>query len=288
MADEPLPEVTPADEAAMREGAPAEPVETPVVPEAPQVAPEVEKAPEAKPEAKAEDEKKRDVVPLATLLEERKEAKDRERRMEDRFQQFVQRFAPKPEETKPAVPDFDTDPLGAIKHDRETSQQRMDRLEQRFQAEDQRTQLRSFVEGHEAEFRKTAPDYDAAIAHVVASRGEELAMLGANPEQIRATLQQEAQTIAMVAAQNGKNPAEVMYGFAKTRGYRKAEAKPETEARSQVETLQRGAAASRSLGTAGGSPAESGLTLKALADMPLEDFAKISDKDFERAMTRAQ
>jgi hypothetical protein len=285
---ETLPEITPADEAAMRsdETAPAapQPVDTPATPE-----PEAKDAAgaEPKPEPKAEPEKEpKTVVPLAAMLEERKEHKRQIERMEERFQQLVQRFAPAQQPAAPPKPSVDEQPVEVLRD----IVQRVERQDIERQQMAQQAQLADALTAAEMQFAATVPDYEDATQHYTQQRAQELALFGNSPMQIREIMRNEALGIAQVAFQQGRNPAELAYSLAKQRGYagKKAEAPkaPEPDAQRQIETLAKGSAASMSLGTAGGAPNEGGLSLKALADMSNEDFAKISDADFMKAMMR--
>lgn len=287
MSDEALPEITSADEAAMRESAPAAP--DPAVTPSPAVTDTKEAAgaepkPEPKAEAKPEGEREPKTVPLAALLEERKEAKERERRMEERLAQVIQRFAPQQQAQQPQKPSVDEQPVEVV---RELAQWR-DQVEQHQVRQAQQQQIVNVLTASEAEFAKTTPDYNDAAAFLRTGRAQELAALGFAPHEIQNSLVHEAMTITQRALQSGRNPAEVAYSLAKARGYtgKKAEAQaPAVE--KQIETIARGAAASQSLGTAGGAPNEGGLSLKALADMSNEDFGKISDADFMKQMMKA-
>ena len=85
-------------------------------------------------------------------------------------------------------------------------------------------QLGAVMNSSEAQFRETTPDYDAAINHVVQARAQELSYFGLSPAQINETIAQEATDIVRAAVQQGRNPAELAYAIAQSRGYRPAQA----------------------------------------------------------------
>src|SRR5208337_1715706 len=71
----------------------------------------------------------------------------------------------------------------------------------------------------ESEFVRATPDYGAASDFLRQSRDAELAALGMPPQQRLASIQAEAVQLAALALQANRNPAELVYSLARSRGY---------------------------------------------------------------------
>ncbi len=75
----------------------------------------------------------------------------------------------------------------------------------------------------ERAFTEKNPDYVEASNYLVRSRDSELQAMGiADPQQRAALIQQDAIGLALLAKQQGKNPAAVIYENAKLRGFKSA------------------------------------------------------------------
>jgi len=141
-------------------------------------------------------------------------------------------------------------------------------------------QLGSFMGQSEAEFRKTKPDYDAAIDHVVQARARELSFYGLTPAQIQATIAEEATDIVRAAVAQGRDPAELGYQIALTRGYVPKAADTETKpngsggAQAVLDAIEKAKAAGKSLGSGGGA-ASPNLTAEAVAALSPDEFEAI-------------
>lgn len=248
-----------------------------------------EPAKEAKPktEAKAEkpeDEKEGKHVPLATLIEERREfqrkMEDRERRDAERdakLELMARRFT-MPQQEPPKAPSWDEDPLAAGK----TLDQRVAQMEQQTQRQNQEQQFIRHVATVTSQYAATVPDYKDAYTHAVTTRVAELRALGCPENQIATTIQRDELMIAQQALQQGKNPGELIYAYANARGYKKAEAqaeKPEQSATEKLETIERGQTAARSLSGNGAAPAAK-LTLKDLDSISEDQIANMDEKTF--------
>lgn len=142
-------------------------------------------------------------------------------------------------------------------------------------------QLGSFMGQSEAEFRKTKPDYDAAIDHVVQARARELSFYGLTPAQIQATIAEEATDIVRAAVAQGRDPAELGYQIALTRGYvpkaaEQTQEKPNGSGGAQavLDAIEKAKAAGKSLGSGGGA-ASPNLTAEAVAALSPDEFEAI-------------
>ena len=109
-------------------------------------------------------------------------------------------------------------------------------------------------------------------------------------------VQQYEIAIVSKAFQDGVNPAERLYAFAETRGYKKADPTPVVdpavaaqekaaaamgEAAKKLGTIARGQAAGKSLSGAGGASVDT-MTIESLLAMDDEEFGKLSPKAFRR------
>jgi hypothetical protein len=83
------------------------------------------------------------------------------------------------------------------------------------------TQLVSNVSAKEQEFLKTTPDYYDAVTHIRTVRASQLQMLypQATPEQITRQITIEEVGAARQLLQQGGDPAQFAYNYAKTMGY---------------------------------------------------------------------
>lgn len=204
------------------------------------------------------------MVPHAALHEERERRKEMERRLTEEAQQrrvleertnlLLQRIA-QPQQEAPAepLPKPEQDPFGYLTgtlqrqgSDIETVRQQLAVRQQQEQHAAAVAQIQQQAMALEAEFRSATPDYDAAVAHLRATRARELEIAGfADPMQRHNLLSQEALGIAARAMQSGRNPAEMIYEIAKHRGYQRPEAQApqQTPTETPAERIQRAAAA---------------------------------------------
>lgn len=243
----------------------------------------------------------KDVVPLATLLEERTARKAAEKATQDQaienarlaervnlINQAIeanQRQPQKPQKVE--VPDPEKDALGALKaitHNNKLTEEENKILQDFRQKTERETQSRnyineiaSFAKQQEDEFVKTNPDYQEATGYLMNSRLQELMLYGATEQQARQQIASEIINIGETAKKTNKNAAEMLYKFAGARGYQKkaatAQVPTETEKLAAIEAGQR---ANRSLGdlAGGASPSTAKIDAKTLATMSEAQFAK--------------
>lgn len=228
-------------------------------------------------------------VPLAALLEERREWKERYASLEkqlttqaelnakgqERLEKLAQAIAGKQADST-APPQFEHDPLGNLKYGTETALNTVQELkqwkEQQEAEQKQRVQFESFrsaVNSREQDFAKDHPDYWQAAEHVVKAQKEMLELYGVPPEQLNAALAQQISAIAANALRAGKNPAEVTYELAKRQGFRAGQKQPD------IATLAKGVEAAKTVPS--GKESFSEMSLEALAQMADEDFDKLVD-----------
>lgn len=248
----------------------------------------------AKPAAAAEPpaDTRPKFVPHAALHEERTRRQALERELAEL------RRGPPAEPAKPAI-DVETDPIGALREIREWQAGQAQR-------EDQHRQMQEFtqrVQAHEGDFAAATPDYGKAIEHLRTARANELKALGMPEQQILQQLYKEAMDTANVAFQNGRNPGEVFYELAKTRGYVLAVSPPEptpaaetiapvaedtalakkkADSDAALDRIARGQQAGRKTAGAGGDPPSNEMTLEALANLTGAAFDAAMEKHGKR------
>lgn len=139
-------------------------------------------------------------------------------------------------------------------------------------------QLGSLMSASENDYRQAQPDYDQAIDHVVQARARELALYGLQPAQIQQTIREEVIDIVRSAVAQNRNPAELGYQIALSRGYRPAQGgdAPAPQpvngaAAARVAAIGAARAGSQSLGQAAGSTPQT-LNADAIAAMSADEF----------------
>ncbi|MFM9928203.1 hypothetical protein VLK31_34910 [Variovorax sp. H27-G14] len=253
---------------------------------------------EAAPERVAEPTEQRDLeapktVPLAALHESRERLKEERRAREEaerqstlRFQLLEQRLhqlaspppqAPSRQDDPVAYFDHQINELRSVAHN---SVQQNNELRQALQAQAQEDQMTVMIRASESEITKTTPDFLDAINHMRVGVEREFEAYGIDPVEAKARAAHQFKAMAFQALQMGKNPAEMAYQLAQARGYQKPTTQPDAAAKLAAEG--RGVAASRTLGN--GGQAAGRLTLESLSQMSDEDFAKVKDSDWRRAM----
>jgi len=175
---------------------------------------------------------------------------------------------------------FDNDPLGYMKNkidgmEQMTAQQQA-QYQQAMQQQQAIANLNNWAGTQVNEFATKHEDYGDALNFVMEKRAEQLRFfneqMGVNTP-IEQILQQESFNLIAQAAQMGKNPAEIVYNMAKSQGYKK----PETEAKSKLDTINKGQAASQSL---------AGTTSNPDVKPNVSDISGMSDEEFDAYWAR--
>lgn len=133
--------------------------------------------------------------------------------------------------------------------------------------------LGTLMASSEAAYRESKPDYDAAIGHVVQARAQELQLYGFTPAQIQQAIAEEATDIVRSAVAQGRDPAELGYQIAVSRGYRPdaAQQSANGSAAATIEAIAKAQGQSRSLSQAAGATPQA-INLEAIAAMSPEEF----------------
>jgi len=250
--------------------------------EAAEAAPEPEPSPEKPPAGH---------VPLSALHEERERRKELQARLEA-LEQKLARPA-EPEADPDPEPDKGEDLAGWLEWRARQVEGRAEKLEQ-AQAEAQQAAQRNEAMAHvrqtvaqrEQAFRTEHPDYDAAYDFARETERRRLAEV----EGVTDAAQQDAiiaraeQQLVMTALQQGRNPAEIVYNFAKFHGYDPSPREGSRGFGSQAPRQDKPAnpaapapkpAPPKSLGAARTAPAGDGLTPESIAAMPDAEFTKL-------------
>lgn len=205
-------------------------------------------------------------------------------RLNERLAIIAQQTTQRQEQPKaPEIPDINTDPIGHFQAKQAYLEKQLEEArgfqQQQVQLTQQQAHLQKIgaeVSRLEQEFAKVTPDYNQAQQHLFQTWAQEAQLLGRQPEE---AIKFWSMQIVQHAAQQGKNPAQVAYELAKQRGYTGPAPKAPTQTQQpqgpNLDTIQRGLAASKSTSAAPGKAAPSGTpTIEALLQMDDEDFAK--------------
>jgi hypothetical protein len=256
--------------AAVEAEAPAAPVEE----VAPAPAPIENAAPAPVAEQAAPEEHEDRMVPRKALQEERAKRQEMERRIAQ-MEAFLSQQAQPQQQQQFEVPDPETDPIAALKYDRQ-------QLEQLRQAEMHRARETQFTQVYTQaaqQFSAQAPDFQDAYKYAINSRAQELQAIGTPPQAISQALRNEEMSLVATALQNGVNPAEAIYNFAKARGYAGKAPAPAPAPVAPGPDIQKARQAVAASAAAGGKPATpAALTWEAVANLKGAAF----DSAFEK------
>lgn len=239
-------------------------------------------------------------------------------RLDERLRVFQQAVEPQPAQPAPR-PDPEADPFGYMRwlgEQFEGLQGKTTEVATSVQERDAATELQSTYLRDAREFATKQTDFGPAYNWLMANRDAELAAAGyADPaERMRIITADERDIVARALTVRQTNPsapgpAQIIYGLAKARGFQFQAPAPQPPGSNgaahpgngaaapangtaapaapsvtqQVETIQRGAAASRSLSSAGGSPAPAAIDITKLADMNDTEYLA-----WKRSLTPAQ
>lgn len=237
-------------------------------------------------------------VPLKALQDEREEKKALKARieeferkqaiLEDRWNTILKLQQPQ-QEQQPVDDDPEPDPNQDIfAHNQWLARQNkrlLERIDGREQAEQQATQAQQqearvwqFWEHSAREFAGTQADFSDAAKWLSEFRDNQLQALAvadqrfSDPGTRNRQIEEELKQIVVAAAQQGKSPAELVYGIAKGYGYKAAA--PAVDPGAAIEKIAANADAEFSLSNMGGAPASKG-------PKSAEDVSNMSANEFE-------
>jgi hypothetical protein len=235
-------------------------------------------------------------VPLKALQEERQKRSEYERKLADyerRFAELEQRVPKAAEPAPPQIPDPETDPIAALKYVAEENRKLREEAEQQHRV----ASLNQIAYQSATAFKEQAPDYPDAYRYAINSRAQELAALGPPPDwngteqqytrdMIPKILQMEELNLIDTALRNNGNPAEVIYRFAKARGFNATAPAPAAPAPVPPPApapvnpaLQQAKQAVAASAAAGGAPAAKG-------EMSVNDIANLKGAAFDAAWNK--
>lgn len=208
--------------------------------------------------------------------------------MEDRFGKILESVkAPPTTETKSV--DYDDDPMAYIRNQTEQTAKSVKEMQEKIAGQGQSEQLRKQeaalimqVAELAEDFTKANPDYPKAFNFYRDHRLTALQQSGLDKQEATAQLEGELRELSQYALKYGLNPAEQIYGYAKTKGYEKPvpanknskdnedDVTKSNEGKEKLENLEKNMQQSKSVGS-GAAPS-------------LGDLANMSDDEFELAM----
>lgn len=190
----------------------------------------VEKPVEQKEEKPVEE--KPTTVPLAVFLEEKSQRRHFQQLLEGQAEQLnalrekLDNFTAKPVE----VPEKDDDPIGFLAHQTTDTKASIDALKAQIAelSESQKVeQFRSALVKMETDFATSKTDYWQAVEFLKSARRQECEEIGYSEKEIQNAISSDYSKLVQSAVANGKNPAEIAYKLAVSRGFSAKDAKTE-------------------------------------------------------------
>ena len=243
----------------------------------PPVDPPVEKKTD---EEKLPDEEKTS-VPLPALQEERTRRQDLQQQLTEsnervgKIEALFERFRAEQVPPEKQIPSYEDDPEANLLGTLEETQTRLRELEQdkqqRTERDSQLDEGRVFIDRYAQSvnvFAEKNPDFHDAYKFGTAAVIEDLKARGYDdPVERENVLKYEEGMMIGRAMKAGKDPAEVIYNYARSRGYAKKAADEEEDT---LARLVKGAEAAETLSGAGGET-KGAMTLSRLSDLADED-----------------
>ena len=231
----------------------------------------------------------------AALQEARKENRLLQKQLQElaeKNEKLLKTFetALQPKQVEPQVPDKDEDPIGYLQYQNQKLQARVDEIDKfknmTVEQQEQHAKGQKFVNDYRYQlnqFASQTPDFNKAYDFALQSRIDEYKIFGLSEEAATKKAREDEAAFAYDAMQDGVNPAERIYQFAKLRGFQnnatlsshppKANGHAKVDATTKIEQIERGQRASRTLNETGTNPGNK---------MTVSDIANLSDKEFEK------
>jgi len=192
--------------------------------------------------------------------------------------------------TATPAPDPNEDPLGFINHQMKTLQDQIAALTKQQQEASQQTTEQtqqaaflSAVNNQIKTFEATNPDYQEAYRHMIQMRSQDYIDSGMTATEAKAAVANDELAIAARAMQQGKNPAEIVYGMAKRYGFKPAPAKTTPE--NKLETIKSGLEASKTV-ERGSQPTE--VSLDSLQNMGDSELTEMVESQWEKLFGKSK
>lgn len=186
---------------------------------------------------------------------------------------------------QPKIVSYEEDPIEHLRQRAELAEKQLQEFSKDKQTNIQQAQqqqaMQKFIGTYQqqaANFAKGTPDFQDAYNFALKSRLEEYETFGYSKEQATAMANEDEMAIVANCLQNGVNPAEKIYQFAKMRGYQGNQPVKQEKPNNiqKLETIERGLQASKSVNQGGVKPSE--LTLEAIYAMDDDEFDKVDWK----------
>lgn len=253
--------------------------------------PREEQEPEVEIEEKSSDpepepEPDESTVPLAALHEERSRRQELQSRLDETIQKMGKMEAlyeqlQKPEEE--SLPDYEEDPAGHLRAQIDQLQSKLNGFEEKSVEQEQQQKAQAennqMLERYAASvsaFSREHSDFNDAYQHLASVVDEELKARGYDDPLERANiLQYEEGLMVGKALQSGKDPAEMIYNYAKYRGF------GGSNEDDKLERIEKGTKAAQTLNGPSGSP-EPPPTLERLAELADTD-PELFDQEWAKA-----
>lgn len=249
---------------------------------------EAAEAPAEEP-VEEKEEPKETTVPLGALHEERSKRQELQSRLDETIQKMGKMEALweqlQNKEATPELPDYEEDPAGYLHAQIEQLQAKLNGFEEKSveqeRVQEQQQTEQQLLEKYAASVRtysQEAPDFNDAYQYLSSTMDQDLVARGYDDPLERANILQYEEGLMVGRALNsGKNPAEIIYNYAKARGY----AQQESQEEDKLERIEKGQQAAQTLnGPSGG--AEPPTTLERLAELADADPAAF-DAEWEKA-----
>ncbi len=225
-------------------------------------------------------------VPLAALDSERHKRKEAEGRLAVLEDKMARLEAPQPAvEAEDKMPDPVVDPEGfegwLVRRDAKNAQP-VHQMTEEMRRQQHLAQLRSFAAASETTFTTENADYPKALDYARDLYSKDFRRWGHSEEKVKLMLDELEVQITTEAHVLGKDPATMIYDWAKAHGY-KAETKDESPG-DKIARLAETQKTTQSTAGAGGTAREDEWTAERISLLNDKEMAELPDAVFERVM----
>lgn len=140
---------------------------------------------------------------------------------------------------------------------------------------------------HKQDFMIEAPDYEEAEAFALNSKAEEYRAFGMNDQQIAQQIRNDVFAITQQAQRLGQNAAQMIYQFAKVRGWQpgvQAGGQPQNDNAAMIAQKAAAAQKNRSIGAVAGARPSHGITPEKLMSLSDDDIANFDEDELLKAI----
>lgn len=197
-----------------------------------------------------------------------------------RLMELAERFAPqKKDEAAPKAPDPEVDPYGHLAHRLALLERNTQEIDKRHGANAEDLALHTFNVQDAGAVRASKPDFDDAVAYLAERQWKAMTAMGMREDEIKHATATATRMRIALAKERGGSPNDALYQQAVAYGY-------QPRASRNGGDIDRVAAGQRAASgmPKGGGPSAATLTLQRLAEMPADDFNRLTDEDLTRAL----